>query len=168
MKYIDTSVIVSALDPLDSEHNLARSVIDEHDDNVISELTLVEMTSVIQRRQDSLNKKTILNSSNIIDLYGKILYILQEMELKLLFPNESSIGSPLGNLASPYFRAIELSSDVPMKTLDLLHLGFASEIGDNLNIKLDFLTRDNEFAKYSDKILEVLGIRVLTLNRIHD
>ena len=164
MKYIDTSVIVSALDPLDQEHALARKVIHDRGDKVVSELTLVEMASVIRRRQYSPDKKAIPDSPNIIHLYGRVLYILQEMDLRVLFPKESIIGSPFGNMTSPYFRALELSSDIPMRTLDLLHLGYASEIGSSLSISLDFLTRDNEFAKYSEKIREILGIRVLVLN----
>lgn len=51
-----------------------------------------------------------------------------------------------------------------MRILNLLHLVYASEIGSSLSISLDFLTLDNEFAKYSEKILEILGIRVLVLN----
>ena len=164
MKYIDTSVIVSALDPLDQEHALAKRVIHDRGDKVVSELTLVEMASVIRWRQYSLDKKAIPDSPNIIDLYGRVLYILQEMDLRVLFPKESIIWSPFGNMTSPYFRALELSSDIPMRTLDLLHLGYASEIGSSLSISLDFLTRDNEFAKYSEKIREILGIRVLVLN----
>ena len=164
MKYIDTSVIVSALDPLDQEHALARKAVHDRGDKVVSELTLVEMASVIRWRQYSLDKKAIPDSPNIIDLYGRVLYILQEMDLRVLFPKESIIGSPFGNMTSPYFRALELSSDIPMRTLDLLHLGYASEIGSSLSISLDFLTRDNEFAKYSEKIREILGIRVLVLN----
>lgn len=106
MRYIDTSVIVSALDPLDQEHDLARRVIRVRGDKVVSELTLVEMTSVIRRRQYGLDKKAIPDSPDIIDLYGKVLYILQEMNMRVLFPKESIIGSPFGNMTSPYFKAI--------------------------------------------------------------
>ncbi len=133
-------------------------------DKVVSELTLIEMASMIRRRQYGLDKKAIPDSPDIIDLYGKVLYILQEMDLRVLFSKESIIGSPFGNVTSPYFKAIELSSDIPMRTLDLLHLGYASEIGSSLSISLDFLIRDNDFAKFSEKILEILGIRVLVLS----
>jgi predicted nucleic acid-binding protein len=104
VRYIDTSVIVSALDPLDQEHDLARRVIRVRGDKVVSELTLVEMTSVIRRRQYGLDKKAIPDSPDIIDLYGKVLYILQEMNMRVLFPKESIIGSPFGNMTSPISR----------------------------------------------------------------
>ena len=165
MIYIDTSVIISVLDPLDSEHSLAKRELSSINDKIISELTLVELSTVLQRRMELSSKTKESGPLNIIDTFSKILYIQQEMELRLVAPRNLLMGSPIGNLNLPYLKAIELSSNIPMRTLDLLHLAYATEIRKSVDIKLDFLTRDNEFARYSDLIRESCGLELIILGQ---
>jgi predicted nucleic acid-binding protein len=50
MNYIDTSVIVAALDPLNQRQKSAKEIL-EKEDKVISELVLAELASILNRKE---------------------------------------------------------------------------------------------------------------------
>lgn len=45
MIYVDTSVIVAALDPMDPRRDEARKTLETHEDKVVSELVVTELAS---------------------------------------------------------------------------------------------------------------------------
>ncbi len=52
MSYIDTSVIVAALDPLDPRQNSARETLEKEEYKIVSELVIAELASVLSRREE--------------------------------------------------------------------------------------------------------------------
>jgi len=56
MSYIDTSVIVASLDPLDPRRELALGVLEKLRDKRVSELVLAELASIVSRRGNVLHK----------------------------------------------------------------------------------------------------------------
>jgi predicted nucleic acid-binding protein len=51
MSYVDTSIIVAALDYLDPRRELALEILEKKEDKKISELVLVELVSILSRRR---------------------------------------------------------------------------------------------------------------------
>jgi len=56
MSYIDTSVVVASLDPLDPRRELALGVLEKLRDKRVSELVLAELASIVSRRGNVLHK----------------------------------------------------------------------------------------------------------------
>ena len=54
---IDTSVILAALDPLDPKQKPAREILERNEDKAISELVILELASVLTRREISRKLK---------------------------------------------------------------------------------------------------------------
>jgi predicted nucleic acid-binding protein len=54
MSYVDTSIIVAALDYLDPRRELALEILEKKEDKKISELVLVELASILSRRRNVL------------------------------------------------------------------------------------------------------------------
>ncbi|MEM3520711.1 MAG: PIN domain-containing protein, partial [Thermoproteota archaeon] len=50
MSYVDTSIIVAALDPEDPLQKSASMILKNEEDKIVSELVLLELTSVLSRR----------------------------------------------------------------------------------------------------------------------
>jgi predicted nucleic acid-binding protein len=55
LSYIDTSVIVAALDSSDPRWRRARKVLESYGEKVVSELVVAELASVLSRRADLLS-----------------------------------------------------------------------------------------------------------------
>ena len=54
MIYVDTSVIVAALDPSDPRREEAKKTLELHDDKVVSELVVAELASVLTKQHKVL------------------------------------------------------------------------------------------------------------------
>ena len=54
MSYVDTSIIVAALDKLDSRQRLALRVLEKGENKRVSELVLAELASILARRKSML------------------------------------------------------------------------------------------------------------------
>ena len=76
MTYVDTSVIIAALDTMDPRRSEARKALEISEDKVISELVIAELASVLTRQHRLLT--TIGNKLGIserVALIAVILYI---------------------------------------------------------------------------------------------
>ena len=108
MIYVDTSVIVAALDPTDPRREEARKALELHDNKIVSELVIAELASVLARQHKvliSIKDKLGLDDHMMASM-AIILYILKRFNLKyivltsspalgsFMLPSERIIGSP--------------------------------------------------------------------------
>lgn len=159
MKYIDTSVIVSALDPADPSSINSIEVLRKRE-KVVSELVITELNSVMLRKGNFVNLMSELPGDRNSSSYAAITYILQRFDILYLPVQQIQIETPLGKYNNIVAFAIELANKVPMRTLDLLHLSYASSIANLTRSEIEFVTRDREFELYNTEINDEVGIKI--------
>ncbi|MGC8505218.1 MAG: type II toxin-antitoxin system VapC family toxin [Thermoplasmata archaeon] len=159
MKYIDTSVIVSALDPADPSGISSIEVL-KTPGKVISEPVIMELSSVLSRNKNFVTLMDELSGDRATSSYAAILYILQKFDLLFLPLQQTRVETPIGEYGNIISFAIEITKDVPMKILDLLHLSYAHAILESTKSDVEFVTRDREFEVYKSEIYRTAGVRV--------
>lgn len=133
MIYLDTSVIISFVDEMDVNHDVAKRLLEEYnDDKIVSWLTVVELSSVYSRAD--------MKSSPSLALYSirKVGAEIVDLDMNELLRE-----------------AFRLSPMLKLRTLDLLHIS-ACKIA-NCGF---FMTLDNGI-KSSSKEIGMLGIKVI-------
>ena len=160
MKYIDTSVIVSALDPEDPSTVRSNEVL-RKPEKIVSELVVTELSSVLSRNENFVNLINELSGDRESSSYAVILYILQKFDLLFLPVQQTRVELPIGNYNNIMLFAIELSKYVPMRTLDLLHISYAHSMMESTKSGVEFITRDREFEIYKSEINRAAGIEVM-------
>lgn len=159
MKYIDTSVIVSAFDPADPSTISSIEVLQKRG-KVVSELVITELSSVLARNKNFVALMDELSGDRTSSSYAVILYILQKFELLFLPVQQTQVEMPIGNYGNIMSFAFELSKDIPMRTLDLLHLSYAHAMMESTKADIELITRDREFEIYKSEINRASGIKV--------
>ena len=160
MKYIDTSVIVSALDPADPS-TISSIELLRRREKVVSELVITELSSVLSRNKNFVNLLDELSGDRTSSSYAVILYILQKFDLLFLPVQQTRVEMPIGNCGNIMSFAVELSRDIPMRTLDLLHLSYAHAMMESTKADIELITRDREFEIYKSEIYRAAGIKVM-------
>ena len=162
MSYVDTSVIVAALDPTDHRRDIAREFLEGDTDKVVSELTLVELASVLSRspHRGRLLEKLRVREELLIPTL--LLYIMKRFKLRLALLKGSVMLPPLGELNLPIAEAMELSMEAQLRTLDLLHLAYAKLLRDSGEGVEVIVTFDENF-KIKPSLEGKLDIRVRLL-----
>ncbi len=159
MRYIDTSVIVSALDAAD--HSSIKSIeFLKKPEKVISELVIAELNTVLFRNRNFVRLMDELSGDRSSSSYAAITYILQKFALLYLPSQQIQIETPIGRYSNVTAFAIELASKVPLRTLHLLHLSYAHSIANLTRSEIEFVTRDREFEVYSNRIYDEVGIKI--------
>ncbi|MGB9759544.1 MAG: type II toxin-antitoxin system VapC family toxin [Thermoproteota archaeon] len=164
MSYVDTSVIVAALDQLDSRQKLAQEVLEKEENKKISELVLTELASILSRKESmllELSKKIKVREELIMPVV--ILYIMKRFKLSYKKVNGYKRILVIGNLYSPLGTAIEISSKFKLKTLDLLHLAYIRALIDQGEEISRLITADEDFEKEKEHISQELNVKVKTL-----
>lgn len=159
MNYIDTSVIVAALDPLDPRCEKARSLLEKGEDKIVSELVLVELTSIVARREElvsSIASELGLRRDEAVTAI--LLYVLRRFNLKYRSIHGSTRLPLLGSVYRPIATAIELSSPLRLKALDLLHVAYAKLLKDGGEAIQRLVTADKDFGKMREALREKVGI----------
>ena len=160
MKYIDTSVIVSALDPADSS-TISSIELLRRREKVVSELVITELSSVLSRNKNFVNLMDELSGDRASSSYAVILYILQKFDLLFLPVQQTRVEMPIGNCGNIMSFAVELSRDIPMRALDLLHLSYAHAMMESTKAVIELITRDREFEIHKSEIYRAAGIKVM-------
>ncbi len=133
MIYLDTNVIISFIDELDPNHDLARQMLKKHkEDKIVSWLTLVELSSVYSRAG-------------------------MESPASLAIYSVERVGAELVDLDIDKVlkEAFMLSSILKLRTFDLLHISACK-----LANCSSFMTLDKGIRSVSNEI-EKLGIKVI-------
>ena len=144
MKYIDTSVIVSALDPADPSTISSVEVL-QKPGKVVSELVITELSSVLPRNKNFVTLMDELSGDRASSLYAVILFIIQTFDLLFLPVQQTQVEMPIGHYSNIMSFTVELSRDIPMRTLDLLHLSYVHAIMESTKADIELITRDREF-----------------------
>ncbi|MCD6324574.1 MAG: PIN domain-containing protein [Desulfurococcales archaeon] len=161
MSYIDTSVIVAAIDPTDDRRSEARAFLGRACHKYVSELVIVELASALSRRKhllkDLAQKGIARNEIVIISL---IYYLLRKFGLKYKPLSPRARLTVFGKVYVPFAEAIELSTKLNLKTLDLLHVAYAKALKDAGEEIRTLITADRDFWELKDEIMEETGIEV--------
>ncbi len=161
MSYIDTSVIIAALDPIDPRRNKAIEVLENEHDKIISELTLVELASTLARREKLLGQmmdKLGLNREETI--LAILIYILKKFGIRYE-TIDGWIRYPLvGKVYKPIATAVELSKYIKLRTLDLLHLAYTKLLMEKGIYLQKLITMDSDYEKISNIIKKLFNIAV--------
>jgi len=164
MSYVDTSVIIAALDRLDPRRASALEALEKEEDKKVSELVLTELASVLSRRKEMLQElATRVGARGEIIVPATLLYILRRFRLKYRRIDGSKKVLLLGDLYSPFVAAIELSSKLKVKTLDLLHLAYIKTLIEGGEEIRKLITIDEDFEREKKAIKEALNVEVVAL-----
>ena len=159
MRYIDTSVIVSALDHADPSRMSSTDTL-KKPGKVVSELVVTELNSVLLRSKNFVGLMDQLSGDRTSSSYAAIIYILEKFDLMYLPTQITQIETPIGRYNSVMEFAIGVANKVPMRTLDLLHLSYAYSFSSLTRSRVEFVTRDKEFAFYNTEILDAASIEI--------
>jgi len=165
MSYIDTSIIIAALDKLDSRQKLAQRFLEKGENKKVSEIVLAELASILSRKESMLleiSRKIKVKEELIIPV--AILYIMRRFKLSYRKVNGYKRNFIIGNMYSPLVTAVDISFKFKIKTLDLLHLAYIKtliEQGEEIN---ELITIDDDFEKEREAIKQELNVKVKTLS----
>ncbi len=134
MRYLDTSVVISAANDEDPNHERAIKLLSE--DAVISELVRAELYSVVS--------KTVKVSGEELEALVEYMIDVSGAEIVEIKWEEA------------FRRSYALAGELRLKTLDLLHISAASLMGAG-----EFATLDREIVKRGDRMEELTGIVVI-------
>jgi predicted nucleic acid-binding protein len=158
--YIDTSVIVSAIDRGDERNRDADKFLLREKEKVISPLVLIEIFSVVSRNSDRLISGLDLEI-NEEDLPAVITRLgVKKYELNLLYSFDKEF-TIFGEVPAEIKLAFTLAPKLKLRTLDLLHLSNAWNFKLNGYGVDEFATFDNGILRKTGKIEELTGIRVI-------
>ncbi len=137
MIYLDTCVIVSAIDELDPNHSKALKLLAElgNEERVVSKLTLVELASVFTRA--GLDKPLAL-----------AIYAIRRVGAKIIDLDFDEVLN----------QAFRYAYELRLRTLDLLHVVSCKIAG-----ATRFATFDRDIVSKSVHIRRVLGIDIVSL-----
>jgi len=157
--YIDTSVIVAAIDKGDSKNQAADRFLSREREKIISPLVLVEIFSVVSRNYNRLISKFDVRIDER-DLPAVIARLsMRKYNLNLIHPFEKEL-TIFGKVPAEIKLAFTLSHKLKLRTLDLLHLSIAWCLKLNGYSIDGFATFDNEILKKAEKVENLTDIRV--------
>ncbi|RLG88021.1 MAG: PIN domain nuclease [Thermoprotei archaeon] len=161
MRYIDTSVIIAALDSLDPRQRIAREVLESEEPKVISELVLMELASVISRRDEVLSSiANMLGLSKELSIAALLLYILKRFKLQYKSIN-GYVKIPLLNKVHKLaINTIQLSPILKLKTLDLLHIAYIKLMKEKGVAVRTLITVDEDFKKREEVVKRTIDIDI--------
>jgi predicted nucleic acid-binding protein len=148
LNYIDASIIIILLDRNDARFYEANKVVSE-EDPVMTDMGMVEFISFLSR-------------NNLENPIAYAYHTLQKYNIKLLSLVNSSFIMGFGNVNSLFYKAMELSGKIKLRTLDLLHVSYCIYLKNNNYEIKNLFTADKEFSK-SEKTLRKYGINLMIL-----
>jgi len=164
MPYIDTSIIIVALDPSDHRNREAIKILDEERNKIISELVIIELANVLSRRRELVSQlASKLGLSEELTIFAILLYIMKRFKLRYESIEKRIKSTILGKMYSPVAAAIELSKPLQLKTLDSLHIGYIKVLKDEGKSIDRLITADTDFEKAKEYLDKVIGIALSTI-----
>jgi predicted nucleic acid-binding protein len=135
MIYLDTNVIISYVDELDSKHGDAERLFSIlENDRVVSKLTLAEIASAFSR-------------ANLDNPIALALYSIEQSGAKFVDVDFNDI----------IIKAPKLAEELRLRTLDLFHLVICGEIHAET-----FATFDENIINMSEDIHRLLNVRIVS------
>jgi len=165
MSYIDTSIIIAALDPKDHRSEASIKLLKEEKYKVISELTLGELASVISRREELVSDLADkLDLTRELTVLAILLYIMRRFNIKYRVIEDRLKITPLGKIYKPIITAVEISPALKLKTLDLLHISYIKLLKEEGEPIYKLITADTEFEKAEEYLKEEMEVDLLMIN----
>ncbi len=153
MSYVDTSVIIAALDTRDPRFRAARELLEKEKYKVVSEIVLSELASVVARREDLVSSIASTLRLGVEEAIMAILvYIIKRFRLKYKNIRGRTRIPLLGDAYKPIAIAVELSPRTKLRTLDLLHIAYAMLLKDEGEPIERLVTADKDFEKARDTL----------------
>ncbi len=135
MIYLDTNVIISYVDELDSKHGDAKSLLSTLEGNrAVSRLTLAELASAFSR-------------ADLDNPMAFALYSIEQSGAKVIDVDFNDI----------IIKAPKLAEELKLRTLDLFHLVICAEIHAEI-----FATFDENIINKSEDIHRLLKVRIVS------
>jgi predicted nucleic acid-binding protein len=161
LRYVDTSVVVQALDARKGEESgKASELLLTGEEKVISEVFLLELTAAFSRRDDLISafaSEAAAPSSAIVAAY--VAYAMSKYGLKFLESSGEKTLTPVGRASAEVAAALARSGELKMRSLDLLHVSHLLCLKEK-GYPIDcMITADKDFLK-AEKLLEGLGVKV--------
>jgi len=165
MAYLDTSVIVAYCFEGDPHHSKAVKIVEklkETNKFFASTLTQVELYSWLSRNIQKY--KLPPGIEEILDYENKlrltVTYCLQILPISI-FSDEAKLTS-IGNLKlfHKFFEAINLAAKLKLRTLDLLHITYATQLAKGGYVEF-FITFDSDILNRKETIQESTGIKII-------
>jgi len=160
MSYIDTSVIVAALDPSDRRRDRARQVLEGREDKFISELVLAELSSVLARRKELKELASELGVREDLVLPAILIYLIKRFGLIYKKVNGLVRLPAIGELYSPMAFAVTWSTKLRLRTLDIIHLAYVKIMKEEGLSVRNIFTADEEFQKANGITKKEIGVEV--------
>ncbi|HID91041.1 TPA: PIN domain-containing protein [Candidatus Bathyarchaeota archaeon] len=167
MIYVDTSVVLSALDLDDPNHAESwRFLTATPDSKVISPLTVEELVSVISRRIEFVRapddlEEALVGLSRKERVAAVLLYAIERFGLRKAAPDYSMRLSLLEiRLPGPYAVAAVLGPQLQLRSLDLLHVAYVSALREGRLPLASIVTLDSELLEAGDRVRGLLGVEV--------
>jgi predicted nucleic acid-binding protein len=165
MAYVDTSIVIAYYFREDPNHGKAAKVIDilkkENREMIISPLTIIELYSVLSRKSEEYALPPRIRAVDNEKLRIRILvnHVIKDMKLRIVDdePRVEQINKT--KLFHIYQKAIKYAVDLKLKTLDLLHIAYATLLAGKGLVNV-FTTLDNEILA-KGYLLEKLGLKLL-------
>ncbi len=161
MNYVDTSLVVTALDRSNPKRSkAAAALLGGSRGKVVSELFLVELASTISRKADLLNALGAEDSQPPTILLAYLLYVMSKFELKLIGPSGERVVTPLGRVSGEAGSSLGLAANLRLRSLDLLHVAHLVSLTDRGYGIETLLTSDAEFLK-AESFLKERGVQLI-------
>jgi predicted nucleic acid-binding protein len=125
-------------------------------------LTLVELYSALSRNIQKYKLPPGIEeiANDRIKLRRTVAYLLQLLSVNIFLDDSELLSLDGLRLFSKFSEAISLSIELKLKTLDLIHIAYASKLARQKSIRF-FITLDSEIISKKDIILKVTGIKIM-------
>jgi len=158
--YVDTSVIVARYKPSDELYNSSERLFSQRGILLyVSPLSLAELYAVLSRVREQIHTPSSIHPS----INTLVAFIVRECRLHII-TQANSVTKKLGTTklrTSPeYFISMKVAEKLQLKTLDLLHLAYASLARVRYRVN-GFVTGDKEILDRSRLIRTALRLEVL-------
>lgn len=163
MNYVDTSLVVAALDTSEpSRSRDATAMLERGGEKVVSELFLVELASAISRKSELIAAARLEDSQPPTILLAYLVYLMSKYDLRLLGSSGEQVTTPFGRVSAEAGSCLGIAADLKLRSLDLLHLAHMLSLKERGYSVEALLTSDAEFLK-AERFLAGRGVKVLVL-----
>jgi len=166
MNYIDTSLVVAALDSTSEKRSkYASTILGRTREKVVSQLFLLELASAISRKPE-LIKAVAMEENNkpASVLLAYLVYLLSKYDLKFLPLSGEQVATPFGRVNTEVGSGLALAAELKLRSLDLLHVAQLLLFKDRGYTIESLLTSDADFLR-AEKFLEQHGVKLLVIQK---
>jgi len=153
--YVDTSVIIAAVDRGDIRNRDAEKFLLREKEKVVSPFALAEIFSVVSRNFGKL--EVDVDEDDLPAVIARLCMKKYGLKLISSFDKELTI---FGELPAEFKLVFILASKLKLRTLDLLHVSYAWNLKLNGHGIDEFATFDGEILDNAREIKKLIGIHV--------